>query len=226
MSRFIPSLGLLLATFALLTPSEVAAQGSRPASRPKSRPTSQPLQPAPKNLDLGGLHLKPDSGWKLRPTKGGWRKAELILPAAAGSAAGESGELIIYYFDRGGAGNAKSNLARWKQMFARPSEMEASQFAKEEQFVANGMRISVLTVHGTYLGPSFEPLPKPLRKHMMLAAMIETPEGPYYIRTLGPEKTLKSWQKSWLQLLRTAEPSTSAQNPQSQPKKPTSKPKE
>jgi hypothetical protein len=37
----------------------------------------------------------------------------------------------------------------------------------------------------------------------MLAAVVETPEGSYYVKLLGPERTVARWHESFLAFLKS-----------------------
>lgn len=79
--------------------------------------------------------------------------------------------------------------------------------AKEEHFEVNGLKVSTVDVAGTYVAETtpgsgtFENKPG----YRLLAAVIETPNGPYFLKLIGAEKTVTSWNESFLSFVKSFE---------------------
>jgi hypothetical protein len=79
--------------------------------------------------------------------------------------------------------------------------------AKEENLEVNGLKVTTLDLSGTYVAEttpgSGELLNKPA--YRLRGAVIETPNGPYFLKLVGPEKTVTHWNESFLSYVRSFE---------------------
>lgn len=166
---------------------------------PKSGPTtrSKPALTSAGPVTLGTAIYSPPKEWKARKTTSSMRHAEFVLPKVTGDS--EDAVTIIYYFGKAGAGPIDANLARWAgQMKRDPNTPEADYMKRSHKKVLE-MPITFVELRGTFVEPRFGPGPKPAPKpnFIMLAAVLETPDGPYFIKTTGPAKTVTHWYKAW-----------------------------
>ena len=75
---------------------------------------------------------------------------------------------------------------------------ESKPKAKEESFTVNGLKITSVDLTGTYVAETapgsgtFHNNPN----YRLRAAVIETPKGSYYLKLVGPDKTVTKWDKS------------------------------
>jgi len=136
-----------------------------------------------------------------------FRMAQYRLPRAAGDPADP--EVIVYYFrPGGGGGTVAANLERWKGQFEPP----AGQAAKTATRTRDGVRITTIDLHGTYkeratpLSPTFTPR----ANYRMIAAAVETTrpggQGPYWIRLVGPAKSVAAQRSAWDAFLASLRP--------------------
>jgi hypothetical protein len=139
-------------------------------------------------------------GWQQGKPGSSMRVAELTLPRAGGDA--EDGQLIIYYFG-GTGGSVEANIQRWVGQMQQPDGKASSAVAKKETRTVNGLQVSLVDVTGTYtaeMSPgSSEHHNKP---HFRLrAAVVQTANGPYFIKLTGPEKTVAKWDQAFNQFI-------------------------
>jgi gluconolactonase len=133
----------------------------------------------------GTLALKVPEAWKEVGPDGKMRANQFQIPAAAGDA--EAGELVVYYFGPGGAGGLAANINRWIGQFDAEGRKVKLTRGKGEKW-----QYTLADVAGTYqkpVGPPVQGKSKPSPGWRMLAAVLETPEGPYFLKLTGPEKT-------------------------------------
>src|SRR4029079_19585770 len=76
---------------------------------------------------------------------------------------------------------------------------------KQEQFETNGLKVTTVDVSGTYVA---ETAPGSGTFHnnagyRLRAAVVETPNGSYYVKLVGPEKTVAQWNESFLSYLKS-----------------------
>jgi hypothetical protein len=110
------------------------------------------------------------------------RKATYTIPRAAGDA--EDGELSVSQ----AGGTVDQNVARWAGQFERRVED-----AKRASRTVNGLRVTVVEIHGDYSGMTMPgaPAPAPAKKPgwALLGAIVET-SPPTFFKLTGPEKTV------------------------------------
>ncbi len=143
----------------------------------------------------------PDN-WTERPSQSSMRVTEFQLPRVPGDA--EDAELVVFYFG-GAGGSVEANLDRWIGQMEQPDGRSSYEVASTTGFDANGLAVTVLDVPGTYVAPispaSAERLNKP--GFRLLAAVIETPAGPYFFKLTGPIRTVARWDQPFSTFLRS-----------------------
>ena len=138
----------------------------------------------------GTLAYSPPAGWHTRPPASSMRVAEFVIPKTDGDP--EDAELVVYYFGAGGGGGAEANIERWIGQMQQPDGTASTSVAKRGTEVTQGLKISMVDVSGTYVAEmspgAAERFNKP--NFRLRAAVVETPNGPYYIKMTGPAKTM------------------------------------
>jgi hypothetical protein len=133
------------------------------------------------------------------------RVSQYQLPAADGDA--ESASLVVYYFGQGQGGSVEANLQRWIGQMQTPDGKPANDNAKTENTTVNGLKVTLLDVSGTYAGSDMggggTSQSKP--NYRMRAGVIDTPRGAYFIKLVGPEKTVARWDQSFQDFVKSAE---------------------
>ena len=140
--------------------------------------------------------------WTERVSESPMRVAEFRLPKVPGDA--EDAELVVFYFG-GSGGSVEANLQRWIGQMEQPDGRSSFEVASTTGFDANGLAVTVLDVPGTYvaaLSPgSTTRLSRP--NFRLLAAVVETPVGPYFFKLTGPSRTVARWDNQFNAFLRT-----------------------
>jgi hypothetical protein len=137
----------------------------------------------------GPLTYTAPAGWTSRTPSSSMRVAEFVLPRAQGDA--EDGDLVVYFFG-GSGGSVEANIERWLGQVQRPA---GAPEPKRESRQVNGLTVTLLDVSGTYTA---EVRPGATERHnkpgyRLRAAVIETPGGPYFVKLVGPAKTIERW---------------------------------
>jgi hypothetical protein len=154
-------------------------------------------------VEIDGLKSKIPAGWKSEKPASNERMAQFRLPKAAGDM--EDAAMFLFYFGKGKGGPAKENIDRWQKMIDPPKGKTADDVSKVETFKVGDMEVTLLTMKGSYkqkkrpFDPNEEPTLKP--DYCLMAAILATPNGPYFLRLTGPVKTVESHQKAlvdWL----------------------------
>lgn len=110
---------------------------------------------------------------------------EFSVPAAEGDSA--DGRVTVMT----AGGSIQENIDRWKGQFSQPDGSKAADKAKVEKLEVAGCEVNLVDVSGTYSDARGMFAPAVERPdYRMLAAIIVTPEGNYFIKFYGPEKTV------------------------------------
>ena len=141
-----------------------------------------------------GLTFTAPAAWKPVPTSSSMRVVQYALPRAAGDTADT--ELVVYYFG-GSGGTVEANIERWVAQMQQPDGRPSSAVAKRQSRTINGMKVTLVDVPGTYVA---EVTPGSPQRHNspnfhLRAAVIETSNGPYFIKLTGPAKTVVAAEK-------------------------------
>ena len=156
-------------------------------------------------LLAAGLTFTTPDGWKQAPSGSSMRVAEFTLPRAAGDP--DDAQLVVYYFG-GSGGSVDANMQRWIGQMAQPDGKPSSAVAKKESRKVNGLTVSLVDVSGTYTA---EMSPGASTHHdnahyRMRAGVVETGKGPYFIKLVGPEKTIAKWERAFDQFVGSLKP--------------------
>ncbi|HEX6650174.1 MAG TPA: hypothetical protein VF075_11555 [Pyrinomonadaceae bacterium] len=142
------------------------------------------------------------AGWVEEERTSSMRVAQYRLPKVAGDA--EDASLVLYFFGLGQGGSTAANIERW---VGQMKQADDSSRAKEENFETNGLKVTTVDVSGTYVAESapgsgtFHNNPG----YRLRAAVVETPKGSYFLKLVGPEKTVTQWNESFLSYLKSFE---------------------
>ena len=177
------------------TPPTVVSTNAPQAAAPASQGNAQ---------SQGDLRLKAPEGWVSERPSSGMRVSQYQLPAAEGDA--EAASLVVYYFGAGQGGSVNANLERWIGQMQSPDG--SNEKAKTETTMVNGMKVTLLDVTGTYAGGDMvggggAAQSKP--NFRMRAGVIETPKGAYFIKLVGPQKTVNRWDQGFQEFVKSAE---------------------
>jgi hypothetical protein len=155
-------------------------------------------------LAAPALKLDPPAGWVPRPTTSSMRVAEFALPRSGADA--EDATVTVFFFG-GQGGNVQANIDRWIGQIAQPDGGASKGLARTTTFDAtSGLKVTVVDVSGTYVAEvspgSAEHFNKP--GFRQCAAYIDTPDGPYFAKLLGPSATVAKWYDSYVAYLKSA----------------------
>lgn len=140
-----------------------------------------------KHVDAGGLSFEAPQSWRMIPSRSPMRKAQLQVEAAAGD---EFPALLVVYAFPGGAGTVDANVKRWQAQFrdtdGNPPKIESK--------IVKGKNVEVTRVETAgHYKPSALPgmAPEPERDNArLLGAIVVTEKVGYFLKMVGPDKTM------------------------------------
>jgi hypothetical protein len=197
MKRSIICAGLLLA--GLLASSACGSKGATSITSSQSQ-AAQSNSPAP-----GELHFKAPDGWVTEKPSSAMRAAQYKLPKAEGDS--EDASLVLYYFGATQGGSPQANIDRWISQIQQTDGGPSKEKAKTETTTVNGLKVTTVDVSGTYTA---EMAPGSGTSHndanyRLRAAVIETPKGNYFLKLVGPAKTVGHWEQAFTDYVKSFE---------------------
>jgi hypothetical protein len=152
---------------------------------------------------LGSLRISVPAGWVEQAPSSSMRKAQFLLPKAEGD--GADAELVVFYFGPGQGGSVEANIDRWVGQFGQPDGASSRDKAKTTKSETSGMAVTFVDLAGTYQAPIMPGAPEAHNSpgYRLLASVVETPEGPWFFKLVGPEKTIGKWSESFHQFIQS-----------------------
>lgn len=194
----------------LLTAGLLLASGSLSLAAPQKKPAQNASKaaakaPATKPFLMGTIRGVVPGRWVSQEPGSEFRLAQYQVPTASGDQAASL--FIVFHFGGGQGGGVEDNMRRWIGMLRQPDGSDSAAVAKRSVQSRGGLKISALDVSGTYMERPFPASPQatPRPGYRMLAAVVEiageNPEGPYFLRLVGPAKTVEAARPGWEALL-------------------------
>ena len=191
-------------TFALLVTVFLVAILSTACSAPAPTIVSKNAAPASPSASKGELQFKTPDGWASETPSSSMRVSQYQLPAAEGDT--EAASLVVYYFGPGQGGPVQANLDRWMGQIQQPNGGSSKDKAKTDALTVNGMNVTLLDVSGIYAGGDMGGASGQAKPNFrMRAGVIETPRGGYFVKLVGPEKTVGKWDDAFIAFIKSAE---------------------
>lgn len=143
----------------------------------------------PRTIDAGGLTFQVPSAWKSSKPSSTMRRAQLTVEPAEGDT--DPAELVVFAFP-GGAGTVDANVKRWQSQFRDKDGNPPKVDSKTVQ--GKNAEVTRVEIAGHYIAPKFpgsvEVNDKPHWR--LLGAIVQTNDTGYYLKMIGPEKTMNA----------------------------------
>lgn len=171
-------------------------------SPPPREPPPPPARPAAARA--GELRFTAPDGWQAVPPTSQMRKAEFRLPRADGDS--EDAELAVFHFGAGMGGGVQANLDRWVGQIAQPDGSDSHAKMHVDHESVRQMPLTVLDVSGTYVASLMPGSPEHFDKpgFRMLAAVVESPGGDWFVKLTGPARTVEKWEDAFREYVNSA----------------------
>ncbi|MDH3726173.1 MAG: hypothetical protein OER77_01460 [Myxococcales bacterium] len=199
------------------TPNEGAAAATetqKPAADPHAGLDLAPQQqaaidkiPRPEpdasgKIDLGAVTMQVPAGWTFEKPRALMRRAQFKVSGASGEA-----ESVVFFMGTAGAGSQRANIDRWIAQFTHKDGSRVVDVKPVEKKVS-GFDVTQIEVSGEYDG-GMTPGGRPgqaTSEQRLIAAIVETPMGPYYIKLLGPDATVAENRKVFDAMIASIKP--------------------
>jgi hypothetical protein len=165
----------------------------------------QPNSASSTTAAAGELRFKAPDGWVTEKPSSAMRAAQYKLPKADGDS--EDASLVLYYFGPTQGGSAQANIDRWISQIQQADQTSSKDKARTETMTVNGLKITTVDVSGTYTA-EMAPGSGTQRNdanYRLRAAVVETPKGNYFLKLVGPAKTVGHWEQAYSDYLKSFE---------------------
>ena len=131
-------------------------------------------------------------GWTSKPLSSKMRVADFVLPKAAGDP--EDATLVVTFFG-GQGGTVQANFDRWLTQVEQPDGRACKDVAKTSVLKTHDLTLSIMDLPGTFVAEKAPGATEHYNKtgFHLRAAVIEGAGGPYFVRLVGPAKTVAKW---------------------------------
>ncbi|HYD50046.1 MAG TPA: hypothetical protein VEB21_16935 [Terriglobales bacterium] len=151
----------------------------------------------PTAVTVEKLTLELPEGWQRTEPTSSMRKLQARIPGPGGDA-----EFAVFHFGEGQGGDVAANMQRWIDQI----EFAPGADTHREEFSANGMTIYWVNFSGTLKPDPMTGQRERRPNSRMLGAVIEGPGGPWFLKAVGPDATLKGQRDAFLRMLESARP--------------------
>src|SRR5262245_27205731 len=155
-------------------------------------------------VEIDGLKSTAPANWKYAKPATNMQVASFTIPKAEGDM--YDATLTVYFFGAGAGGGTKANLHRWKTLNKPDNGTKDEDAYKTTETKAGNVKITVFEGNGTYKHKNrpFDPNEEgELRPNYRLVGVIfESPNGPYFMRMVGPAKTMDASKKAFEEWLK------------------------
>lgn len=153
----------------------------------------------------GELAWDDPPGWqRVRPASS-MRRAQYRIPHAPGEE--PDAELTVITFGPGQGGSTEDNLQRWWGQVTQPDGGSTAAAAQRRTMSVNGMNVTITEVTGRMGGGAAMmpgvPAAALIERGRLLAAIVESPSGPWYFKMTGPDQTVANARPAFEQMLRS-----------------------
>ncbi|MBI4872832.1 MAG: hypothetical protein HY814_14865 [Candidatus Riflebacteria bacterium] len=153
-------------------------------------------------LEVGPLQFKAPSSWTFEPTASPMRKAQFRLPK--GKDESEGSEVVLSYFGPQ-AGSVDANITRWCEQFEQPDGSPSEKAVKRESLKAGTLDVTLIALSGNMKGSQMPGAEAPTKaNHKLLAAIVETPQGPWFVKAAGPVQAIEQAAKDFREFVLSA----------------------
>jgi hypothetical protein len=140
-----------------------------------------------------GLTSELPADWVASEPSSSMRLLQLGVP---GAEEGEGGQFVVYYFGPGQGGSLEANLERWVSQFSNPDGTPGEPVVTP---LKSPMPATLVELRGNYargvgMGPTGDALPD----RMLLAAVVETPQGNLYPQLHGPAALVTAQRQAFI----------------------------
>lgn len=146
------------------------------------------------------LQFDVPTDWRRIEPTSPMRMAQFELPRVSGDP--ENAECVVYYFG-GEGGTIEANLERWTNQMLQPDGRASAEVATTTSYDVADLQVTLLDVPGIYAA-EVQPGSKMRyykRGFRLKAAVVQTPDGPFFFKLTGPDRTVTRWEETFAAMI-------------------------
>ncbi len=189
---------------------------SMPAGTQAAAPKSDaPVQLPPGHMPIdesggaksGAVTFTAPAGWVSETPSSLMRKAQFKLPRQGTDT--DDAKLVVYFFGKGQGGAVEDNLMRWAGEYEQPDGRKSTDVMTRSTRKVGGLDVTEMDVSGTCIAETLPGSGERVRKEnwRTLAAIVQSPNGNYFVKLLGPAATIAHWESSFREYISSAKSS-------------------
>jgi hypothetical protein len=150
----------------------------------------------------------PDA-WVAETPKSEMRQLQFSVPALPGGEGGDGAEFVVYFFGPGQGGTLEANIERWQSQFKGPDGAPVAPTVT--QIGSEAIPATLVELRGSYgrsvgMGPGDDVQ----TDRMLLAGVIETPEGNLFPQLHGPADLVAAQRDGFIAFVKGIQPAAPA----------------
>jgi hypothetical protein len=147
-------------------------------------------------MELGKLKMTAPKDWNPKEPAVRIIAYEFAAPAAKEDKA--DGRMTVM----SAGGSVEDNIERWYTQFTQEDGGDTKKRAKTEKIRVAGHTVHLVDISGTYKDQRGPMAPAVSRKdYRMLAAIVETKEGNFFVKLYGPQRTIAQHEKAFREMI-------------------------
>lgn len=147
-------------------------------------------------IAMGPVAITAPEGWHKKQPRVRIIAYEYAVPAADGDE--NDGRMTVML----AGGSIDANVQRWYGQFKQPDGGDTSKVATVEKKEIADHDVHLVDVSGTFLDRRGPVAPAVSREeYRMLAAIVETKQGNFFIKFYGPQKTVEEQEAVFMQMI-------------------------
>ncbi len=186
---------VLLALFFLIGACSPSEQTAKTSSNPD---VVIPPPPADTGSGETGLHWVDPAGWEAHAPESSMRKAQYRVDGPGGR-----GQCLVFYFGPGQGGDPLANAQRWAHQFKASDGSAAFEALDLSELEGSLLPVRIVEVHGTYQGSMGSGPGEEKANYMLLGAIVDGPDAPWFFKFTGPEDTVEDQREAFLGMMRS-----------------------
>ncbi len=183
-------------------------------------------------IEIDGFYSRVPAGWQRISPLTPPRMYQFQLPRADGDPA--DAELVVFHYGRGYGGGNATDALRWQREIEVPPDTPLADASDIRTTEVSGVTVTIVDLRGVYRDRDADAAPSPaegtddsvapapaagdgagdgpeervIRRpgYRLIGVMFASPHGPYFIRLVGPEATVRQHLPSFEAWLRGFSP--------------------
>lgn len=183
-------------------PSGGATSGS--PSKSKAPTADQPAKGAGSKLTLTGLTMSIPAGWVQEAEKPGPMAPKAVFKLSGVEGDPTAGEVRITHFP-GMKGMDRQNIDRWISQVGQPSGQPSTRENAKLTVTDHGaVHLTVVDITGS-VNSSMDAQTEAKPNHRLIAAIVDHPKGPHFVKASGSVACIDKWEASILAFFKSAQ---------------------